>query len=30
MTAYFRPAVSVFNASYWWRHTTVEGAAAGV
>jgi hypothetical protein len=34
MTAFSRPAsfsnVSVFNASYWWRYRTVEGAATGI
>ena len=40
MTVDFRPSlfvstlfvssVSVFNASYWWRYRTIEGARAGV
>jgi hypothetical protein len=35
MTVHFRPTlfvsnVSVFNASYWWRYRTIEGARAGV
>jgi len=28
--ASFHISVSMFNASYWWRYRTIEGAATGV